>query len=136
MFTYYYGGGLYRNDYDELLVKTSSIYHVTDSWENYGKMSTRQKCVFRIGKTCRRLGLLCTALISTAFLLAPFILNSQNLIKIHFLWDKVQNSCYSTPNHRHGKFSLPLPGTFPSLFGGKKYKEDMTALIFSRQGFD
>jgi len=29
----YYGGGLYRADYDELLVKSlPSIYHVTDSW--------------------------------------------------------------------------------------------------------
>ena len=43
MFTYYYyGGGLYRNDYDELLVKQlPSIYHVNDSWENYDKMALR-----------------------------------------------------------------------------------------------
>jgi hypothetical protein len=43
MFTYYYyGGGLYRTDYDELLVKTlPSIYHVTDSWENYEKIKAR-----------------------------------------------------------------------------------------------
>ena len=43
MFTYYYyGGGLYRNDYDEILVKAlPSIYHVTDSWENYEKMKVR-----------------------------------------------------------------------------------------------
>ena len=43
MFTYYYyGGGLYRNDYDEILVKTlPSIYHVTDSWENYEKIRLR-----------------------------------------------------------------------------------------------
>ena len=43
MFTYYYyGGGLYRNDYDEILVKAlPSIYHVTDSWENYEKMKIR-----------------------------------------------------------------------------------------------
>ncbi len=43
MFTYYYyGGGLYRADYDENLVKTlPSIYHVNDSWENYDKMKNR-----------------------------------------------------------------------------------------------
>ena len=43
MFTYYYyGGGLYRADYDELLMKPlPSIYHVTDSWENYEKLSVR-----------------------------------------------------------------------------------------------
>lgn len=40
MFTYYYyGGGLYFNDYDQVLVKKlPSIYHVTDSWENYNKI--------------------------------------------------------------------------------------------------
>jgi hypothetical protein len=43
MFTYYYyGGGLYHNDYDEILVKMlPSIYHVTDSWENYERIKTR-----------------------------------------------------------------------------------------------
>ncbi|GIV36029.1 MAG: hypothetical protein KatS3mg032_0408 [Cyclobacteriaceae bacterium] len=43
MFTYYYyGGGLYRNDYDEVLVKSlPSIYHVTDSWDNFTKISNR-----------------------------------------------------------------------------------------------
>jgi hypothetical protein len=43
MFTYYYyGGGLYKKDYDEILVKTlPSIYHVTDSWPNYDKMKAR-----------------------------------------------------------------------------------------------
>lgn len=39
---YYYGGGLYKNDYDEILVKMlPSLYHVTDSWENYDKMKAR-----------------------------------------------------------------------------------------------
>jgi hypothetical protein len=40
LFTYYYyGGGLYYQDYQRVLVKTlPSIYHVTDSWENYEKM--------------------------------------------------------------------------------------------------
>lgn len=43
MFTYYYyGGGLYRNDYDEVLVKKlPSIYHVKDSWENYKCITDR-----------------------------------------------------------------------------------------------
>jgi hypothetical protein len=43
MFTYYYyGGGLYRADYDEILVKAlPSIYHVTDSWDNYKKIKDR-----------------------------------------------------------------------------------------------
>ncbi len=43
MFTYYYyGSGLYRNDYDEILVKgLPSIYHVTDTWENYEKIKNR-----------------------------------------------------------------------------------------------
>ncbi|MCA6073278.1 hypothetical protein [Fulvivirga sedimenti] len=39
---YYYGGGLYRRDYDLVLVKElPSIYHVKDSWENYESMSNR-----------------------------------------------------------------------------------------------
>jgi hypothetical protein len=43
MFTYYYyGGGIYRSDYDELLVKNlPSLYHVEDTWENYNIMKTR-----------------------------------------------------------------------------------------------
>lgn len=43
MFTYYYyGGGLYRNDYDEVLVKKlPSIYHVSDSWDNYNELQSR-----------------------------------------------------------------------------------------------
>jgi len=43
MFTsYYYAGGIYRNDYIETLVKNEpSIYHIADSWENYDKMSDR-----------------------------------------------------------------------------------------------
>ena len=43
LFTYhYYGGGLYKSDYDEILVKTlPSIYHVIDNWENYKKMRAR-----------------------------------------------------------------------------------------------
>jgi hypothetical protein len=43
MFTYYYyAGGIYRADYEELLVKDlPSIYHVDDTWENFEKMSLR-----------------------------------------------------------------------------------------------
>ncbi|HYF67622.1 MAG TPA: hypothetical protein VD884_05765 [Ohtaekwangia sp.] len=43
MFTYYYyGGGLYHSDYQEILVKNlPSIYHVTDSWANYERMKVR-----------------------------------------------------------------------------------------------
>jgi hypothetical protein len=49
MFTYYYyGGGLYRKDYDEVLVKKlPSIYHVTDSWENYEKIKARIEMRFQ-----------------------------------------------------------------------------------------
>lgn len=43
MFTYYYyGGGLYHNDYNEVLVKKlPSIYHVKDSWDNYKELQSR-----------------------------------------------------------------------------------------------
>lgn len=43
MFTYYYyGGGLYRRDYDELLAgDLASFYHVDDTWENYEKIKIR-----------------------------------------------------------------------------------------------
>jgi hypothetical protein len=43
MFTYYYyAGGLYHNDYQEILVKNlPSIYHVQDTWENYNRMRLR-----------------------------------------------------------------------------------------------
>lgn len=43
LFTYYYyGGGLYRRDYDEVLVKgLPSLYHVQDSWKNYDSMKMR-----------------------------------------------------------------------------------------------
>ncbi|MEO1052048.1 MAG: hypothetical protein AAFX87_15555 [Bacteroidota bacterium] len=49
MFTYYYyGGGLYKSDYDELLVKAlPSIYHVIDSWENYEKIANRIEMRFQ-----------------------------------------------------------------------------------------
>jgi hypothetical protein len=41
MFTYYYyGGGIYRKDYETLLSRElPSLYHVKDTWENYDKMS-------------------------------------------------------------------------------------------------
>ena len=40
LFTYYYyAGGLYKTDYDEILVRAlPSLYHVNDTWENYEKM--------------------------------------------------------------------------------------------------
>jgi hypothetical protein len=40
MFTYYYyGGGIYKKDYERLLVKDlPSIYHVKDTWDNYNTM--------------------------------------------------------------------------------------------------
>lgn len=43
LFTYYYyGGGLYRRDYDEILVNDlPSLYHVQDTWDNYKKMQVR-----------------------------------------------------------------------------------------------
>jgi hypothetical protein len=43
LFTYYYyGGGLYKRDYESLLCQTlPSIYHVKDTWENYDLMSIR-----------------------------------------------------------------------------------------------
>ncbi|MCC5920524.1 MAG: hypothetical protein LAT68_02555 [Cyclobacteriaceae bacterium] len=43
MFTYYYyGGGLYRKDYQDVLCKElPSIYHVNDNWENYELMSKK-----------------------------------------------------------------------------------------------
>ncbi len=43
MFTsYYYAGGIYRNDYIETLVKNEpSIYHIDDSWDNYDKIAAR-----------------------------------------------------------------------------------------------
>ena len=45
---YYYGGGLYHADYNELLVKAlPSIYHVTDSWDNYEKMQLRMDMRFQ-----------------------------------------------------------------------------------------
>ena len=41
MFTYYYyGGGIYKKDYEKILVGTlPSIYHVNDSWLNYERMA-------------------------------------------------------------------------------------------------
>ncbi len=43
MFTYYYyAGGLYKQDYMDLLVKSHpTIYHVDDTWENFEKISVR-----------------------------------------------------------------------------------------------
>ena len=43
MFTYYYyGGGLYKKDYQKILASTlPSIYHVKDSWENFKLISAK-----------------------------------------------------------------------------------------------
>jgi hypothetical protein len=43
LFTYYYyGGGLYSKDYENLMAKDlPSIYHVTDDWDSYEKMAFR-----------------------------------------------------------------------------------------------
>ena len=43
MFTYYYyGGGIYRKDYEEILCQhLPSIYHVKDTWENFDKISRK-----------------------------------------------------------------------------------------------
>ncbi len=39
---YYYGSGIYRKDYETLLAKTlPSLYHVTDSWDNYDIIAKR-----------------------------------------------------------------------------------------------
>lgn len=45
MFTYYYyGGGIYRKDYEDVLAaELPSIYHVKDSWANYEKLSSKIK---------------------------------------------------------------------------------------------
>ncbi|QCK15075.1 DUF7832 domain-containing protein [Mangrovivirga cuniculi] len=43
MFTYYYyGGGIYKKDYQTVLAgDLPSIYHVEDSWENFDKISKK-----------------------------------------------------------------------------------------------
>jgi hypothetical protein len=39
---YYYAGGIYKKDYLEILANSApSLYHVEDTWENYGKISQR-----------------------------------------------------------------------------------------------
>jgi len=39
---YYYGGGIYKKDYEKTLGTTlPSIYHVKDNWENYDKMAEK-----------------------------------------------------------------------------------------------
>lgn len=39
---YYYAGGIFKKDYNEVLVKSNkTIYHVDDSWENYEVIKKR-----------------------------------------------------------------------------------------------
>ena len=39
---YYYAGGIFKKDYNEVLVKShKTIYHVEDTWENFEKISKR-----------------------------------------------------------------------------------------------
>ena len=39
---YYYGGGIYRKDYETMLAgDLPSIYHVQDTWANYEKMGQK-----------------------------------------------------------------------------------------------
>lgn len=39
---YYYAGGLYQKDYEEVLAKgLPTIYHVDDVWENYDALKSR-----------------------------------------------------------------------------------------------
>ena len=39
---YYYAGGIFKKDYNELLTKGhKTIYHVDDSWENFDKIAKR-----------------------------------------------------------------------------------------------
>ncbi|WKN43233.1 DUF7832 domain-containing protein [Tunicatimonas pelagia] len=45
---YYYGGGLYRKDYEDLLSgNLPSLYHVKDSWENYDKIAQNVSVRYR-----------------------------------------------------------------------------------------
>lgn len=39
---YYYAGGIFKKDYNEVLVKShKTIYHVDDTWENYDILKRR-----------------------------------------------------------------------------------------------
>jgi hypothetical protein len=39
---YYYAGGIYRKDYNDILASDlPSLYHVKDSWENFEKISKK-----------------------------------------------------------------------------------------------
>lgn len=39
---YYYAGGIFKKDYNEVLVKShKTIYHVEDTWENYDILKRR-----------------------------------------------------------------------------------------------
>jgi hypothetical protein len=53
LFTYYYyGGGVFKKDYELLLCRNlPSIYHVKDSWENYEVMCERITERHKVWKT-------------------------------------------------------------------------------------
>ncbi len=57
MFTYYYyGGGLFKRDYEKLLAtQLPSIYHVKDSWENFELISV--KISEQYNRWCKELGI-------------------------------------------------------------------------------
>jgi hypothetical protein len=49
---YYYAGGIFKKDYNELLVKAhKTIYHVDDSWENYEMLKRRMNDRFEEWKS-------------------------------------------------------------------------------------
>lgn len=44
---YYYQSGIYRKDYQEMLVDANHNGQVEDTWENYGKLATRISVRFK-----------------------------------------------------------------------------------------
>jgi hypothetical protein len=52
---YYYAGGIFRKDYNELLVKShKTIYHADDSWDNYEMLKRRMNDRFEEWKSMIR----------------------------------------------------------------------------------
>ncbi len=49
---YYYAGGIFKKDYNEVLVKShKTIYHVDDTWENYIVLKKRMNDRFEEWKS-------------------------------------------------------------------------------------